>query len=337
MVLSIIIPTRNRAKRVSDLLDSLARQEPVSFEWEVIVIDNASTDDTAEITRQKINSLPINVRYIFESKLGLHQGRNRGAKEANGEFLGYLDDDMILSPTWIQGIEQLVQDHADAVVGRILPKWEADPPGWLSLITNQGINGYLGLLDLGIAVKPVDPIMVFGGNCFLPRKQVFELGGFHPDSVPVDMIRYRGDGETGLMMRFKQKGLHSFYDPKATAFHVVESSRLTIEYICKRAYNQGISDSFTQIRAAHGLTESSLLNSSLKSRYEKFRQKSLNEIVKTLIRKTKKAIGSLRKEPYAEIRDKIAKAYQAGWQFHQNEVKNDPELFEYVLKENYMD
>jgi glycosyltransferase involved in cell wall biosynthesis len=355
MLLSVIIPTRNRAQYLANLLDSLAGQEPVPFEWEVIVVDNASTDDTAAMTQQKSQTLPIPIRYVLETRLGLHQGRHRGAREAHGKYVGYLDDDMVLARTWVQGVQFVAQGKADAVVGRILPKWEAEPPDWLLAMVQNGVYGYLGLLDLGHSAKLVDPAWVWGGNCFLPRELVFDLGGFHPDGMPAELLRYRGDGESALMQKFKQAGLRSYYDPRATVFHVIGADRLTLEYICQRAYNQGISASFTQMRAARGLPGSPPANSSnesrserlnshwksLKSLYGKLRRKSIADVARIVGRRTKstvaRTISKPRKEPCAEIRAKIDRAFRAGWQFHQNEVKNDPKLLEYVLWQTYLE
>ena len=105
-----------------------------------------------------------------------------------------------------------------------------------------------GLLDLGTVKKIVRPTYVFGGNCFLPKSLIYSLGGFHPDGVPKGSSRYRGDGETGLMIKFENSGFRSLYDPRATAYHIIGADRLTIEYFCIRAFNQGISDSYTHIR-----------------------------------------------------------------------------------------
>lgn len=337
VLLSVVIPTRNRAQYLANLLDSLAGQDPVSFEWEVIVVDNASTDDTAGVTGQKSQTLPIPIRYVLETRLGLHHGRHRGAREARGDYVGYLDDDMILAPTWVQGVQLVAQGKADAVVGRILPKWEAASPDWLLAMIQDGVYSDLGLLDLGSIVKPVDPFLVFGGNCFLPRRLVFDLGGFHPDSMPAELLRYRGDGETALMRKFKGSGLRAYYDPRATAFHVIDASRLTVEYMCQRAYNQGISDSFTQTRAAQGPVEAPFFSSSSESRYERLSQMSLSDIGRTVCRRAKRIIRGLRREPYGEIRSKIAEAYRAGWLFHQSEVRNDPTLLEYNLRQTYLE
>ena len=104
-----------------------------------------------------------------------------------------------------------------------------------------------------------------------------------------------------------------------------------------RAYNQGISDSFAQIRTAHGLVASPFSSLSAKSCYERLRQMSPSDIVRAIGRRMKRIIGRLRKGPYVEIRSKIAESYRAGWQFHQNEVRSDPTLLEYVLKQTYLE
>lgn len=345
--LSVIIPTKNRSRRVADLLDSLSMQEKVSFNWEVIVVDNDSSDDTKAITEKKISELGINIRYVLEKKFGLHAGRHRGAWEAKGRFIGLLDDDMILASTWLNGVSLVMDGTADAVVGRILPKWEADPPSWLKEMIVGGEFGYLGILDLGDTVKKVDPQMVFGGNSFLPRAMVFELGGYHPDGVPNDLLRFRGDGESAFMMKFRDRGYTSYYDPSATAYHIIEPSRMTIEYLCKRAYNQGISNSFTEIRNNKGIVNEKIElnnqdhhNNSLlyRIRHKSFKVlfvDGINRIVKLINDVTNQKKN--KSKVILEIYKKMEVSYKEGWDFHQNEVKKDPELLKWILKDHYFD
>lgn len=309
MLLSVIIPTRNRAPLLARLLDSLLQQNPVAFEWEIVVVDNASSDQTAKIVKRLEDSCVTSVRYIHEPRVGLVYGRHRGAKEANGKILGYLDDDMHLTPTWILGHEKIAQDQADAVVGRILPEWGTNPPAWLINLKRNGTLSYLGLLDLGPTEREVAPKYVFGGNCFFPKHLLFSLGGFHPDGVPRDQLRYRGDGETGLMAKFETAGLRSFYDPRATAYHIIGQARLTLDYICNRAFNQGISDSYTHIRNDRMQRNWKLLLKRLKStRFKMMRN---------------------------NVQAQIHNAYWAGYKFHQDKVKADPALYQWVKKESY--
>ena len=249
-LLSVIIPTRNHAQLVSNLLDTLAVQVTVPFRWEVMVIDNGSIDQTAKKAKEKISSLSIEIRYIYEPRPGLHNGRHRGALEARGRYLAYLDDDVLLTPTWIHGVDKLMSGQAEAVVGRILPKWEIRPPGWLTTLTRgSGYSGYLSLLDMGPRGLYIDPGFVYGNNFFIPAQLVLGMKGFHPDSMPVDQLRYRGDGESALMRIFKEAGLRAWYDPVATVYHCIPRERMSIDYLCKRSYAQGISDSFSKIRA----------------------------------------------------------------------------------------
>jgi glucosyl-dolichyl phosphate glucuronosyltransferase len=357
ILLSVVIPTRNRARLLSDLLDSLVRQKPAPFEWEVIVVDNASTDQTATVARQKAQSSPVPIRYVLEPRLGLHQGRHRGAHEARGEYLAYFDDDTIVTPAWTDGVGLLKEGRADAVVGRILPKWEAKPPEWMLARTRSGVYGCLTLLDLGASPRPVEPSSVWGACFFVPRRLVFELGGFHPDGMPQELIRFRGDGETGFFQKFAAHGYRAWYDPHATVYHVIPPERMTVEFLCRRAYNQGISDSFTQIRAAHR-TEASSTQTTKSDRLaerrglartlERIRGKSTAELWTAAKRRASRLglrIGPLPQRlaaghpdlPNPEIETRIRQAHDAGLRFHRESAQSDPELMAYVLRDSYLD
>jgi glucosyl-dolichyl phosphate glucuronosyltransferase len=336
--LSVIIPTRNHAQFVSDLLDTLAVQAAVHFRWEVMVIDNGSTDQTAQITKEKISTLPIEIRYIYEPRPGLHNGRHRGALEARGRYLAYLDDDVLLTPTWIQGSEKLASGQADAVVGRILPKWETRPPAWLTTLTR--VPGYLSLLDMGQRGIYIDPRYVYGDNFFIPAKVVLDLKGFHPDSMPIDLLRYRGDGEYALMMKFKKAGLKAWYEPIATVYHRVPRERMRLDYLCKRAYAQGISDSFTEIRARefgpeclteYDTEQPDLTRKTFRYFVGRLREKRLLQLF-SILETHMMAFVPLSQ---ANINKRLRQAYSAGYRYHQNEVRKDPKLLKWVLQEDY--
>jgi glycosyltransferase involved in cell wall biosynthesis len=340
LIFSVIVPTRNRSMPLIDLLNSLAEQEAVPLEWEVIVVDNGSTDNTFEVVKQMMITSPLDIRYVYEAKVGLHHARHRGAVEARGEFLGYLDDDMILTPTWIQGVEMLAERKAQAVVGRILPRWEAKVPDWLEMMNKNGVLGYLGLLNLGEDRIRIDSCLVFGGNCFLPKHLLFDLGGFHPDGMPLELIRYRGDGETALMKRFAEGKHVAYYDPRATVYHIIPAERMTIEYFCRRAYNQGISNSFTHVRALHFCTNIGSTHGAKKGVGHYLRRLSemrIKDLIKIIANRLRVIIYFMNRRPYKHIYAQINAAFQAGWEFHQNEVRRDPELLKYVLKDTYFD
>ncbi len=317
MLLSVIIPTRNRSHLLAGLLDSMARLNPANFEWEVLVIDNGSTDDTAMVARQKIAELPVTIRYFFEAQPGLHNGRHRGAREARGDYLGYLDDDMLLEPTWLSGVELLVQGYAQAVVGPILPKWLDEPPAWIQLMLHHGVLGTLGLLNLGPDFREVPHHRIYGGNCFIPKTLVFDLGGFHPDGMPPELIQYRGDGETGFFQKFHDKCNQGWYDPRAIAYHIIGPERMTVDYFCQRMFNQGISDSFARLRSEQVLSD----------------KDSCKKIQKGQLRHDKMIIPEVF---WTQVKNKLTRSHEEGVLFHQNKVFNDDRLLEWIKKDKFL-
>ncbi|MBF0398847.1 MAG: glycosyltransferase, partial [Desulfobacterales bacterium] len=213
------------------------------------------TDATRQVYEQLLPLFPVPLKYLFEPVPGLHNGRNTGAKEAKGSILAYLDDDMTVSEHWIRGVELIRQNQADAVAGKILPIWEGSIPEWAYIIYDGKISGHWGLLDLGKEMQIVKPDMIPGGNSFIKRQIVIDLKGFNPDGMPSELIKYRGDGETGFYNRFKAMNYVCMYDPIAVAHHMITKEKLTLEYICERSFRQGISASYSEIRKAGKLSD----------------------------------------------------------------------------------
>jgi glycosyltransferase involved in cell wall biosynthesis len=317
-------------------LESIAKQNLSQQSFETIVVDNGSTDETKEVVDSFVKNIP-NLRYFYEETPGLHVGRHKGLKEAKADILVYADDDIEAFPTWLEGIVEAFEDKDVMLVGgKNLPKFEAEPPDWVMKMWSRPhpegkILGHLGILDFGDSIKEISPYYVFGCNFSIRKSILLEAKGFHPDAMPQELIRFRGDGESHVSHYILEQGYTALYHPNVSVYHLVPKERMTESYFCKRAYNQGISDSYTQIRAVHGLAYSA------KSLYEKLRQMSPSDIVRAIGRRAKRVIGRSRKEPFDEIQGKIAQAYRAGWQFHQNEVQNDPKLLEYVLKQTYLE
>ena len=129
--LSVIIPTRNRSSYLNGTLESICKQSLSQDEFEVIVIDNGSTDDTKEVTNSFTPRIK-NLAYYYDDTPGLHVGRHRGLKLAKADILVYADDDIIAFTSWLQAIEEAFHDSSVALVGgKILPKYEANPPFWV--------------------------------------------------------------------------------------------------------------------------------------------------------------------------------------------------------------
>jgi len=307
MKLSIIIPTRNRAHFLRVTLESILIQTLPQNKFEVIVVDNGSEDETKKVVEYYITKIK-NLVYLYDDTPGLHIGRHKGLLAARTNILVYADDDIEPFPTWLEGILDSFESYDVAIVGgKILPKFEEDPPGWiLDLWNKNNMIPYLSIIDMGDEVKYIDPLYIFGCNFSILKEVLIEAGGFHPDGMPENLIKYRGDGETHVSSFIKKSGYKTIYNPKASVYHFVSKERMTKEYFAKRAFNQGISDSYTDVR------------NGFKRSLFKFR-------MKIFIKKY-----FFRHDVFFE------ENYLKGYQYHQNEVKNDKKLEEWIKKENYI-
>ena len=253
-MLSVIIPTRNRADRLKGTLRSLAQQTFEHSRFEIIVVDNGSRDTTRDVVTEFGKEFGA-VRYVYNGSPGLHVGRHHGLRAASGDILVFLDDDIEAFPMLLSSVSASFEDPNIVLVGgRCLPKFEGQVPKWIEnmWIPDQHarrILGYLSLIDLGAAPKVIDPLFVFGCNFSIRRSTLIEANGFHPDGLPQELIRFRGDGETYVSRYIGGRGYLAFYHPEASVYHHVPSSRMTIEYFLQRAYNEGISSSLRKIRA----------------------------------------------------------------------------------------
>lgn len=318
--ISVIIPTRNRANYLKNALDSILNQEFPSDDYEIIVIDNASTDETKEVV-EAFCKRNRNIRYFYEENPGLHNGRHAGAKEALGSILAYIDDDVIVKKTWLEGIqESFVDPKVGVVTGNILPYYNEISPKWLSLYW-QGcpygkVLGWLSLVDFGDTVRFIAGEYAYGCNFSIRKELLMKCNGFHPDSMPPELIKYRGDGETGLVKKIKTLDYKVLFNPKASIFHVIDKNRMTPKYFYKRAFAQGISYSYRQIR-------------SRKNRFMIIFSFFLRilRIYLFLIKNFKKF------HPTKLI---LWLYYTAGFFYHQKKVFMDKGLLSWVLKYSYM-
>ncbi|EKD55544.1 MAG: hypothetical protein ACD_59C00130G0007 [uncultured bacterium] len=319
--LSVIIPTRNRSSLLTNTLESILLQNYPQTDFEVIVIDNGSTDSTAEICNIYSTKF-INFVYLYDEHPGLHVGRHLGLKNARAENLVYADDDIKAFPTWLEGIAESFQENNVMVGGKCLPEYEIEPPEWMKYLWNKSgvgkTNSYYSLIDLGDIKKEIDPMLVIGCNLSIKKNVVMHAGGFHPDSMPKEKLKYRGDGESGLAIKLKEKGYSAIYNPKASIYHFVSKHRLTKEYLYQRAFLHGITNSYHYTRNKRGYIS----------------QINFKTVVNTLKAHLKDIKFRLFNN---EVYNIIKKGYREGYEFHQKEMLNDIHLIDWVLKENYFD
>lgn len=313
---SVIIPTCGRSEDLSRALQALARALPSRIEWEVLVIDNGS-DESAERTVGRCSAFPTKVRTIREPTPGLHAARNRGWLEAAGRWLAYLDDDATPDEGWLRGLEQLQSaDDVALAGGSCRPAYDESPPHWLAALWDQLQEGQvlwnLSLIEFKPDVSVVPPHLIFGCN-FVVRREVLELaGGFHPDGFPRSLIAFRGDGESHVSNIVAQRNMRSVCVSNLSIRHRVSSQRMTEEYLIRRSFDQGVSDSFATIR-----------------REQKCRPPS------TAWLRMLKIQMDIRKGPARPLRYRSALAREIGFWTHQRVVRRFPALREWVCRPHY--
>jgi MoaA/NifB/PqqE/SkfB family radical SAM enzyme/glycosyltransferase involved in cell wall biosynthesis len=326
--LSVLIPTHNGAERITPTLDSALQQTLPSDLYEIIVIDNNSNDQTADVIQDYIKRYGNRIRYVHEPAPGLGNARHAGARAARGRILCYLDDDAVADKVWLMSIREAFNNPEVALVGgKILPRFGIEPPPWLERfwhLTPTGRTlGMLSLIDLGEPSREVNPDYIWGCNYAVRKEVLFKAGGFHPDALPAALIRYRGDGEVGLSRKIKQLGYRAWYHPKALVHHVIPADRLKPSYFLKRQFNQGISDSYTCIRN-EGPPDRCEATPDLLETMQQFRESI--------------AAGTFDRaaDDPAEFDELMLASYEFGKLYHIHQVCADPELLKHVRCKDYL-
>lgn len=242
---SVVIPTYNRSKLLPITIESFINQSYPKDKYEIIIADNNSKDNTKEIVEKWIEKSDVPIKYLFESRQGVHYARNTAAKCAKGDILYYTDDDMIADKNLL--LEIIRPFQIDMMVGsasgRILPKWEVEPPLWVKTLC---LNGCLSLNNLGDNLRIENYDMgVFSCHQAMRRDVFFESGGFNPENTAGEWI---GDGETGLNIKIKNMGYKFAYNGASIIYHIIPLTRMTQKYLNKRLANQGNCDSYTDYK-----------------------------------------------------------------------------------------
>ena len=327
--LSVIIPTRNRCQLLQKALESLTKQTFSMERFEVIVIDNGSTDDTKVIAESFVGQLKL--QYHYDDRPGLHVGRHDGMKLSRSNILVFADDDIEATSTWLEGVHESFQDEATVLVGgKNLPKYESQPPFWILEKWYQMCNyGHcvpeLSILDFGEEKKEIPANYVFGCNYAIRKCVLQDVGGFHPDGMPFEMIQYRGDGETYVSQFISNHNLKTIYNPKASIFHFVPNSRLTLDYFKKRAFCQGVELSYINLRY-HTSNDYPKHGKKLKRLFHYLSGKEIHANIKSL----------LYQESITDIEKQIEQSRKIGYSFHQHMYKTDENIRNWVHKENYL-
>jgi glycosyltransferase involved in cell wall biosynthesis len=237
MNITVILCTYNRGESLRRALHSVAQSTlPSSVDWEVLVVDNNSNDHTRGVFDDFSRESPGRFRYLFEPKPGKSHALNSGIREAHGDVLAFMDDDVVVEPAWLQNLTSALSDPSCAGVGgRILPQWTGPPPPWLPTGERYGLAP-LAMFDLGLEPGPLTEAP-FGTNMAF-RSGVFgRYGGFRTDLGPRPGSEIRNE-DTEFGQRLLNAGERLHYEPSAVVYHEVSENRLTRAYFLRWSFDK---------------------------------------------------------------------------------------------------
>jgi glycosyltransferase involved in cell wall biosynthesis len=252
---TVIVCTYNRSGNLPSCLSALARQEGVDgIDWEVLVVDNNSSDDTAQVVADLGRDLPIKIRYVREAQQGLNYARNRGVSSSAGTHFTFVDDDIHVSPQWLAALHRAFREtDADAIGGRIHLDPSIELPRWVT--PGSETAGFLGYQDFGEQPFRMDgrSRYPFGGNMSFDRRVVERIGLFDPKLGRRGEGRKRGElfkgAETDYFHRLAARGdARIYYEPKAVVFHRVQPHQLKQRYFLTIHFNAGYQRAFYDAR-----------------------------------------------------------------------------------------
>jgi glucosyl-dolichyl phosphate glucuronosyltransferase len=238
MNITVLLCTYNRCRSLPNALNSIAASTlPQSVKWEVLVVDNNSSDQTREVVEGYCSRYPGRFRYLFEREPGLSNARNAGIREAKGDIIVFMDDDVTAEPTWVQNLTANLHNREWAGAGgRVIPEWNCTPPQWLSLDQWYALgplpNFYFGPDACELTEPP------FGANMAY-RKEMFEkYGGFRTDlGRRPGALMSNEDTEFGA--RLLAAGEKLRYEPSAVVSHPVQKDRTEKRYFLSWWFHKG--------------------------------------------------------------------------------------------------
>jgi glucosyl-dolichyl phosphate glucuronosyltransferase len=241
MQVTVILCTFNRCESLANALKSVAGSRmPESTAWEVIVVDNNSSDDTPRVVKEFQRRFPQRFRYIFEAKPGKSNALNRGIRETDARVLAFMDDDVQVDPDWLQLLTGVFRDERYVGAGgRILPERGFVPPGWLASLERYSLAP-LAMFDLGCDPGELKEAP-FGTNMAFRREVFARYGDFRRDLGPQPGSEIRSE-DTEFGMRVLRAGERLWYEPSAVVYHAVPRHRVTQTYFLKWWYGKGRGD-----------------------------------------------------------------------------------------------
>jgi glucosyl-dolichyl phosphate glucuronosyltransferase len=231
--LSIVVCTFNRSDLLAGCLESLENQTLDPSRFEVLIVDNNSTDATKSVAERFCRNNRC-FRYCFEAQQGLSHARNRGWQEASSECVGYIDDDAKAPPQWLEVAHRICTEARPEIFGGpYYAFWHGTKPKWFK---DQYESDYLGP-----TARPLKDLEFLNGtNIFISRTLLSSLGGFSPELGMSGETTAYGE-ETALILRARKhfSNVRVYYHPELFVFHLVPEHKMILRRIARQRFING--------------------------------------------------------------------------------------------------
>ncbi len=240
MKITVILCTYNRCERLARAMESLAASVlPGSDQWELLAVDNNSRDETRAVIEGFVRRYPERFRYHFESQQGKSNALNAGIREARGEILAFVDDDVTVEPDWLYNLTAPLKDGKVAGTGgKILPDRQITLPPWLAFDGVYGM-GEMIVAQFDLGNEPCElQVPPYGTNMSFRREMFDRYGLFRTDLGPRPGSEIRNE-DIEFGRRLVAAGERLLYVPSAIVYHEVPENRTTKKYLLKRWFDNG--------------------------------------------------------------------------------------------------
>jgi glycosyltransferase involved in cell wall biosynthesis len=237
-MLTVLMATRNRARILRDVLDSYCHLEPPSSDWKLVIVDNGSTDQTAQVLASFANRLPL--RSVCEPRLGKNNALNTGLALVEGDLTILTDDDVFPSADWLVQLRKAADARPVYSIfgGPVAPRWEVNPPPWIQWVPRDPT---FGVNDRSLKEGPVPPSWlhnIIGPNMAI-RSSIFQSGIRFESSIGPCGSNYPMGSERELLLRLSEQGHAVWYVQGAVVEHLIREQQLDKTWILQRAIRFG--------------------------------------------------------------------------------------------------
>lgn len=262
-LISIVICTYNRKELLIKTIDSVINQSLDSTKYEIIVVDNNSTDGTLEFIKDRY-AQHLNIRYLLEKNQGISFSRNYGWQNSGAKYIAYIDDDEIADYFWLEELLKTIQKNdfnVGAVGGKVDPVWECKPPEWLS----EELTVYFSIFNLSDNTIRITKDQGIGSGNAIYLKEVLEkTGGFDTELKSRIGNSLVSSEDTLLHKIIMLNGFDIYYEPRAVVKHIIHSDRLSRKWVIRRYFWAGYSHAYIERYLISEIQNKSLLFHNIK-------------------------------------------------------------------------